>query len=76
MNLTFSISILFNVDLRAEKMCYTESCFDGIARDMNILQFQIMFPFSPLKKCSVTLRLAIYRQSVRLGDKPLETHDQ
>jgi hypothetical protein len=23
----------------------------------------------------VTLRLAIYRQSVRLGDKPLETHD-
>jgi hypothetical protein len=24
----------------------------------------------------VTLRLAVYRQSVRLGDKPLETHDQ
>jgi hypothetical protein len=24
----------------------------------------------------VTLRLAIYRQSVRLGDKPLKTHDQ
>jgi hypothetical protein len=23
----------------------------------------------------VTLRLALYRQSVRLGDKPLETHD-
>jgi hypothetical protein len=23
-----------------------------------------------------TLRLAVYRQSVRLGDKPLETHDQ
>jgi hypothetical protein len=23
----------------------------------------------------VTLRLAVYRQSVRLGDKPLETHD-
>jgi hypothetical protein len=24
----------------------------------------------------VTLRLAVYRQTVRLGDKPLETHDQ
>jgi hypothetical protein len=24
----------------------------------------------------VTLRLAVYRQSVRLGKKPLETHDQ
>jgi hypothetical protein len=24
----------------------------------------------------VTLRLAVYRQSVRLGDRPLETHDQ
>jgi hypothetical protein len=24
----------------------------------------------------VTLRLAVYRKSVRLGDKPLETHDQ
>jgi hypothetical protein len=24
----------------------------------------------------VTLRLAVYRQSVRLGDKPLEIHDQ
>jgi hypothetical protein len=24
----------------------------------------------------VTLRLAVYRQSVRLSDKPLETHDR
>jgi hypothetical protein len=24
----------------------------------------------------VTSRLAVYRQSIRLGDKPLETHDQ
>jgi hypothetical protein len=27
-------------------------------------------------KVRVTLRLAVYRQSVRLGDKPLEAHDQ
>jgi hypothetical protein len=27
-------------------------------------------------KAKVTLRLAVYRQSVRLGVKPLETHDQ
>jgi hypothetical protein len=27
-------------------------------------------------KVKVTLRLAVYRQSVRLGVKPLETHDQ
>jgi hypothetical protein len=27
-------------------------------------------------KVKVTLRLAVYCQSVRLGDKPLETHDQ
>jgi hypothetical protein len=28
------------------------------------------------QRVRVTLRLALYRQSVRLGDKPLETHDQ
>jgi hypothetical protein len=27
-------------------------------------------------KVKVTLQLAVYRQSVRLGDKPLETNDQ
>jgi hypothetical protein len=27
-------------------------------------------------KVKVTLRLAVYRQTVRLGVKPLETHDQ
>jgi hypothetical protein len=27
-------------------------------------------------KVKVTLRLTVYRQSVRLGVKPLETHDQ
>jgi hypothetical protein len=27
-------------------------------------------------KVKVTLRLAVYRQSVRLGVRPLETHDQ
>jgi hypothetical protein len=27
-------------------------------------------------KVKVTLQLAVYRQSVRLGVKPLETHDQ
>jgi hypothetical protein len=27
-------------------------------------------------KVKVALRLAVYRQSVRLGVKPLETHDQ
>jgi hypothetical protein len=27
-------------------------------------------------KVKVTLRLAVYGQSVRLGVKPLETHDQ
>jgi hypothetical protein len=33
-------------------------------------------PANPQLKVEVTLRLAVYRQSVRLGDKPLETHDQ
>jgi hypothetical protein len=35
-------------------------------------------PFSNINsvKIKVTLRLAVYRQSVRLGVKPLETHDQ
>jgi hypothetical protein len=28
-----------------------------------------------IARVKVTLRLAVYRQSVRLGDKPLETHD-
>jgi hypothetical protein len=29
-----------------------------------------------LARVRVTLRLAVYRQSVHLGDKPLENHDQ
>jgi hypothetical protein len=29
-----------------------------------------------LLRVTVTLRLAVYRQSVRLGAKPLEPHDQ
>jgi hypothetical protein len=29
-----------------------------------------------IQRFRVTLRLAVYRPSVRLGDKPLETHDQ
>jgi hypothetical protein len=39
-----------------------------------------VFNFSTAERSSeksrVTLRLAVYRQSVRLGDKPLETHGQ
>jgi hypothetical protein len=31
---------------------------------------------NPVFKVNVTLRLAVYRQSVRLGVKPLESHDQ
>jgi hypothetical protein len=31
---------------------------------------------SPYFRVRVTLRLAVYRESVRLGAKPLETHDQ
>jgi hypothetical protein len=27
-------------------------------------------------RVTVTLRLAVHRQSIRLGDKPLETHDK
>jgi hypothetical protein len=30
----------------------------------------------PIFRVRVTSRLAVYRQSVRLGAKPLETHDQ
>jgi hypothetical protein len=29
-----------------------------------------------IQSVRVTLRLEVYRQSVRFGDKPLETHDQ
>jgi hypothetical protein len=34
--------------------------------------------FNPSKtaRVRVTLRLAVYRQSLRLGTKPLEAHDQ
>jgi hypothetical protein len=31
---------------------------------------------SQSQRIGVTLRLGVYRQSVRLGDKPFETHDQ
>jgi hypothetical protein len=37
---------------------------------------QLMVKVKVKVKVKVTLRLAVYRQSVRLGVKPLETHDQ
>jgi hypothetical protein len=38
---------------------------------------RILYGLTQVKvKVKVTLRLAVYRQSVRLGIKPLETHDQ
>jgi hypothetical protein len=50
----------------------------------SILQPVTSFPFYETNafrnngavRTSVTLRLAVYRPSVLLGDKPLETHDQ
>jgi hypothetical protein len=41
-------------------------------------QLPLFFKDSPteLTRFRVTLRLAVYRQSVRLGDKFLETHEQ
>jgi hypothetical protein len=33
-------------------------------------------PYSESVSVRITLRLAVYHQSVRLGDKPLATHDQ
>jgi hypothetical protein len=38
--------------------------------------FQFMRAATVRVRVRVTLRLAVYRQSVHLGDKPLETHDQ
>jgi hypothetical protein len=38
--------------------------------------FQISTELSVRVGVRATLRLAVYRQSVRLGDKPLETHDR
>jgi hypothetical protein len=32
--------------------------------------------YIPLETVRITLRLAVYRQSARLGDNPLETRDQ
>jgi hypothetical protein len=42
------------------------------------LEIEFIFSFLPSSKIKVkiTLRLAVYRQSVRLGAKPLEDHDQ
>jgi hypothetical protein len=42
---------------------------------MNVYTPYIYNPL-PILRVRVTLRLAVYRQSVRLGDKPLQTHDQ
>jgi hypothetical protein len=36
----------------------------------------LVFAVIGLVRVRVTLRLTVYRQSIRLGDKPLETHDQ
>jgi hypothetical protein len=36
----------------------------------------LLYDWQVKAKVRVTLRLAVYRQSVRLGVKPLETHDQ
>jgi hypothetical protein len=44
----------------------------AIAHTNNYNTSNSLTPLSP----NVTLRLAVYSQSVRLGVKPLETHDQ
>jgi hypothetical protein len=38
--------------------------------------FYVLYPFVTYFRVRVNLRLAVYRHSIRLGDKLLETHDQ
>jgi hypothetical protein len=54
------------------------TCYDMNVRIYNIYKAPVMTSSSVRVRVRVrvTLRLAVYRQSVRLGDKPLETHDQ
>jgi hypothetical protein len=40
------------------------------------LKVQASYEVKVKVKVKVALRLAVYRQSVRLGARPLETHDQ
>jgi hypothetical protein len=42
----------------------------------NLLLFKLPYEGSPVVRVRVTLRLAVYRKSVHLGAKPLESHDQ
>jgi hypothetical protein len=52
-----------------------EVCFLSEVEAANHLSYES--PLALIKvKVKVTLRLAVYRHSVRLGVKPLETHDQ
>jgi hypothetical protein len=58
-------------------------CFASVSRYVVALRAMEIPPllYSLLRvsfkvKVKVTLRLAVYRQSIHLGVKPLETHDQ
>jgi hypothetical protein len=56
----------------------SQADFPWLLRLLATLLFPSKFgtKLHPQAKVKVTLRLTVYRQSVRLGDKPLETHDQ
>jgi hypothetical protein len=54
--------------------CYYLNVYTIYTRSLSV---QAQYSRSKVKvKVKVTLRLAVYRQSVRLSVKPLETHDQ
>jgi hypothetical protein len=48
----------------------------SLLRSVIIIAFQAAEAHTAPNRVRVTLRLAVYHQSVCLGDKPLETHDQ
>jgi hypothetical protein len=72
------IYFISNQNLQSyELICWRKSC-DAQQAIYEAIQYS-NFSTQPFKDCvrvRVTLRLAVYRQSVCLGDRPLETHDQ
>jgi hypothetical protein len=72
---TIAISTLYSL------LKHTVYCYQTVTRRFLVTAPAMAIPLHKTrsqltKRDRVTLRLAVYRQSVRLGDKPLETHDQ
>jgi hypothetical protein len=68
---------VFHLSLLGNRIYYSKGEGPGLSVEALCLNTAADLPDGDsIVRVRVSLRLAVYRQSVHLGDKPLETHDK